>query len=103
VRPARPPGKASAANARGETLDHLVVAKELKSLADRAFTNTEPPLDLVEINRTRGNVEQRVDLGDRARYAQNTSHPDKEIRELDLMRLQGLIRGAARTPSGRLF
>jgi hypothetical protein len=58
---------------------------------------------MVEIDRTRGNVEQGVDFGDRARHTENTGHPDKEIRELDLMRLQGLIRGAARTPAGGLF
>jgi hypothetical protein len=83
--------------------DHLVVAEELKSLTDRAFANTETALYLVEINRTRGNIKQRVDFGDRARDAQDAGHADKEIGELDLMRLQRLIRGAALAAAGGLF
>ena len=58
---------------------------------------------MVEVDRTRGNVKQGIDFGDLARDAEDTGHPDKEIGELDLMRLQGLIRGAARTPAGGLF
>ena len=67
--------------------DHLVVAKELKSLTDRAFANAETTLNLVEIDRTRGNIEQGVDFRDRARDAQDAGHPDEEISELDLMGL----------------
>ena len=32
--------------------DHLVISKELKSLADRAFTHPKSTLDMVEIQRT---------------------------------------------------
>ncbi|NBV48336.1 MAG: hypothetical protein EBR95_04645 [Verrucomicrobia bacterium] len=80
-----------------------MVAKELKSLTDRAFANPKPPLDLVEIDRFRGNIEHGVDFGHRARDTQDTRHPDEEIGEFDLMRLQGLIRRAARATAGGLF
>jgi hypothetical protein len=41
-----------------------VVTKELKSLTDRAFANSKPTLDMVEIEGPRGNVEEGVDFGD---------------------------------------
>ncbi len=80
--------------------DHLVVAKKLKSLTDRAFTHPEPPLDMVEIEGAGGYVEQGVDFGDRARDTQNAGHPHEEISELDFVGLKGLKRRAAFTASG---
>jgi hypothetical protein len=80
--------------------NHFMVSKELKSLTDRAFTNSKPTLDMVEIQGSRGHIEQGVDFGDRARNAQNASHPHEEIGQLDLVRLKGLERRAAFTASG---
>ena len=77
-----------------------MVSKELKSGTDRAFTNSQTSLDVVEIQGARGYVEQGVDFGDRARNAQNASHPHEEIGQLDLVRLKGLERRAAFTTSG---
>jgi hypothetical protein len=70
--------------------DHLVVTKKLKSLTDRAFANPKPTLDMVEIERAGGYVEQGVDFGDRARNSQYASHTHEEIGQLDLVRLKGL-------------
>jgi hypothetical protein len=77
-----------------------MVSKELKSLTDRTFTNSEPPLDMVEIERASGNVKKGVDFGDRARNAQNPGHAHEEIGQLDLVRLKGLEGRAAFTASG---
>jgi hypothetical protein len=44
--------------------DHLMTPKELKSLTDRAFTNSQAPLNMVKIKGAGGDIEERVDLGD---------------------------------------
>jgi hypothetical protein len=55
---------------------------------------------MVEIHGLGGYIEQRIDLRDRARDAQDAGHPDKEIGQLDLVGLQGLVRGAALPAAG---
>lgn len=83
--------------------DHLMPTEKLKSLADRSFAHSESALDMVEIQGIGRDVQQGVDFGDRARDAEDAGHPNEEFRQLDLMRLERLERGATWAAAGGLI